>query len=1678
MAEKDVREDVQEILQLIISLVKEVKEERELNEEQQAKLNELEERLSGIAPEKIDLTELKKIAVELNELKAVSSGKFAELAERINSVEEQLKLAGKAEAPFKKEDFEAFISELKKISEEVAVERKTDAEMMRELKEKVGSKDFEKLLGEMHALEEQTKALNELLQKKTRAGKAGEIKEVGERVKELNLAFNKLFDKLQSSDSRFDLFALQTKNLAKNYVDLAKQLIELNSLIAKRPAVERKAGEELKVELTGLRSIEEKLAKEDAGIKEILEELKKKTSREELGLLADELKVIEESLKTVNEKVVSKQEIGKDLMQVNTRIASLNFNFDALLQRINLTGEEIDSFKEEVKELTKNYSALIERIACLEAVTRKARAKGIEVKGFEGITEMRLKLSALEEQLGKESMVWTRVVDSLKEKTGKQEFNELIKEINELRKEIVLKKKSAGRKMPAVDLSSVKESVNELNQRIVDGLKQESLQISGLQEKQAGLINNYNSLFNELIELEKIVKEKPETSKEALADLAALKSEMDLMQEHLLKELEASNELRKELKEKASKQDIELIERELTGLEKMVESIHEKEMPKEELEKKLGGVNERINGLNAGLAGLNQKSLEDGVRHDLFGKQTKNLAMAYGNLVQELLSLEAGIKERPETSTKTMQLLQENRKEIDLVEKQLSLLLKSSKELVEGLKEKAGVKELTNLSGLMNALEKELMKLSGKTADRVELEKGLGSLMNRMNLLRNDLARALTDLSESKASTAAYGLQAKNLASNYLRLMQALIELDKSIRGQAVVSEEALQAINYLKGQGKKLEEDLKFSASELSQAIIELKEKAGRKELSELTKKFSGLQKSLNAMSKKVAGKKNVEEGLGKTARQINELSNALQALVKKAGQEEIDLAGYAEQTTLLARQLVELNKAFNELKGLAVSGGLKEEKTGVLIQGISAGLSALEKFFLSERELNEKYRLQAVSEKQDLEVEIRRLEELMQHPVDLPEIKKLSAKVNGLFGRISALEPSILMAQKLYSDLNLVNKKLSDLKSRLEKESIESKQLTELIDGMKALHDEVSGLKDRTHKELNEVKASIGNIVSHNELKDIRKKVTGIKSGFADFSNKINLAGLKMDSFGKKTAELAVSYSALQARLLELDHLMRQQTKTPQALKRVLEETRKELAGFEERIVRESDSTKAYRVWVEQKRHDLEVKVQCLAEEMASKKTLSELKDLNARISRLEKEITGLEPGIHRVDDLLVDLEWLKHSTNEIIAGLKEPVKSKELEKIVREINLINERLGTLTELSLEEKNIENELIEVIERLSSQSKALNELIEKVQVEGKSIDDFKEQSFSLAKAYHELEGRVIGLEGVITKALKQKPSKGLEGLRKELKGIEKQLLAESSIVKAFKKGVKKDEVLIESELHGIKEVLREMPKKIDLDSLKDKMKGLELRITEKVKGEKAEKLLSEVAVLHEEIEEVKKFEKETQKPLKAFPQAKPVAKGLTIRELAEELKQAELIGEKIDAERISGMIEAREQELAELIAEGVEKEKGRMARKLAERIDFEKIYKRLVQERKEKRELALEKARVGAKLGAVKPVLTKTEEKQVIESELIAQGIEAEEIGEKIDVERIWQAIKKHEMREKKLLHEKIKKAALKAKKEVRLLPEERKAELRLREPLMPAVEERKSFLQQLKEALFRRKK
>jgi hypothetical protein len=402
--------------------------------------------------------------------------------------------------------------------------------------------------------------------------------------------------------------------------------------------------------------------------------------------------------------------------------------------------------------------------------------------------------------------------------------------------------------------------------------------------------------------------------------------------------------------------------------------------------------------------------------------------------------------------------------------------------------------------------------------------------------------------------------------------------------------------------------------------------------------------------------------------------------------------------------------------------------------------------------------------------------------------------------------------------------------------------------------------------------------------------------------------------------------------------------------------------------------------------------------------------------------------------------------------------------LEEITKGINAINERLGKLTEMSLEEKNIENELIEVVERLSGQGKSLNALIEKTQLEGKSLDEFKEQTFNLVKTYHELEGRLIMLEKLVRQG--KKPSRALDELWKELKGIEKQLLEESSIIKAFRIGTKKEEVVIESELRDVKEALKKMPEKTDLDSLKEKMKGLELKISEKVKGEKAEALLGEAARLHEEIEEVKKFEKETQAPLKVFPAEK---KALTVKGLAEELKEAEVMGKKIDAERIAGMIEEREHELAGLIAEGIEAE----SKKLAKLVDFEKIYNRLVAERKEKQAMASGKA--VQKPG--KPVVTKTEEKDSIEAELIAQGIEAEEIGENIDVEKIWKAIKRHEVREKKLLHEKIRKAAEKAKKEVRLMPETRKAELRLMAPAKPVEEERKSFFQQLKEALFGKK-
>jgi len=536
----------------------------------------------------------------------------------------------------------------------------------------------------------------------------------------------------------------------KEELEFLRKLYKSNvlELISKGPSI---------LSPTPLSLSEEK--KEKKEVKEIKKTKEKEKITEELSSCKEKLTELEVTIGNLKNELETKEGnlkiIQKDKENLEENIKQLNKNKQEIEEQIKNVNEEkkqlknkLDTCEEELKK-SKDENILLQNQFDQLQRTIEEQKTGKEKESLQKITNLQQKIEQLEEK------------------------NRELQDAN--------KKLITNLNVSSTELEKFRDQNNELKENIktIKKNKQEEekkLQniISGLNQKLEQLKNQNSELQTNVEELTQRIQkgqEKNERSNQEITNLRNIISEQNTELEKLKSQKDKLNSDAKELRERKQKLEKELntCRREFSTLNKSLEKN------KEQLQKELNECKKNLEKTNNDL----QQKMEDYER----------IKIANKSLQEEI----QGLKQKSE---KCEQLEKENKKQLQLIEKELQ---QKNNELAEKMLEHGK---------LMSELKEEKSKVQQDQAKILKLESENESLKKEKEEIQKLKEEIQTK--ENKLSELKNELEIKNQEIEKLELNIKQIKEEKHERGeQEIMQEEKI----------KKLEQ----TNDELTQKITEL---------------------------------------------------------------------------------------------------------------------------------------------------------------------------------------------------------------------------------------------------------------------------------------------------------------------------------------------------------------------------------------------------------------------------------------------------------------------------------------------------------------------------------------------------------------------------------------------------------------------------------------------------------------------------------------------------------------------------------------------------------------------------------------------------------------------------------------------------------------------------------------
>ena len=699
----------------------------------------------------------------------------------------------------------------------------------------------------------------------------------------------------------------------KNHDDAMKMnnlLQEVNEINLGREKFEKKKEQneqELRNEITSLnteldvlkskdKDSTEQLRKYQDDVEFMLSELDHnhrdlKSKEENLRRMSNELKEIKEERDELRKKVCElRGQTGKNNQEHNLEVKKLKDKYDEAkandLRRISNKYREIEKERDELLKKLNDQRLQNAIEAGMKKTAAETQQKELIMKlNFEN-DDLRTNLASKENHLSVLS----------KELTAKNdELREMVKEIDNLRKK-----------------------VEELNDKIVQNIQEESMEKTALETQKDQLIKKLKNQYEEeraedvrriSIKYKEVEKERDELRRKDILESAMKKSAAETQQCELIKSLKNQND---DLREKLSMKE--------KNLSKLSKDLSEKNDELKGMGKEINDLKNKVNELNDNIVkNVREEDIEktawETEKHDLIKKDRYEEEKA-----EDLLRISSELKEIKEERDKLQRKVKELNEQV-------------AKKIQEGSIEKTAwetekdqlIKKLK--SQYDDEKEKDLRRVSDELNEiRTERDK----LKNKVDELNNQFAKKIPEESVEKTTWEAE----KDIVIRKLKY-QYEEEKAEDLRRMSIrfrkIENERDECISMLNDQRMKniLESGMKKTAVETQQndLIKSLKDQNDhlRKSLSTKENLLSILSKELSERNDELRGMMKEMKNLKRTVDGLNDkiIENIREESMEKSSGEtdKNDFVGklknqYEEDSRRIINELNEVKEERDELK------------------------------------------------------------------------------------------------------------------------------------------------------------------------------------------------------------------------------------------------------------------------------------------------------------------------------------------------------------------------------------------------------------------------------------------------------------------------------------------------------------------------------------------------------------------------------------------------------------------------------------------------------------------------------------------------------------------------------------------------------------------------------------------
>ena len=730
-------------------------------------------------------------------------------------------------------------------------------------------------------------------------------KEIGYLKEKMNIVHKEL----EKVKKERDEIAKKNHDDTKKMNNLLQEIHEFNLVREKFEKKSKQNEQELRDEITNLsteldalknkdKDSAEQITKYQDDVEFMLSELDHnhrdlKTKEENIRRISNELKEIKEERDELRKKVGElKGQIGKNNQEANLEVKKLKDKYDEAkandLRKISNKYREIEKERDELlkKFNDQRLQSVIE--SGMKKTAAETQQKELIMKlNFEN-DDLRTNLACKENHLSVLS----------KELTAKNdELREMVKEIDNLRKK-----------------------VEELNDKIVQNIQEESMEKTALETQKDQLIKKLKNQYEEeraedvrriSIKYKEVEKERDELKRKDILESAMKKSAAETQQCELIKTLKNQND---DLREKLSMKE--------KNVSKLSEDLSEKNDELKGMRKEINDLKSKINELNDSiLKNIREENMKksgwETEKHDLIKKlkdrYEEEKAEGLLRISNELKEIK---EERDELKRKVKELNNQVAKKIQEGSIQKTAWETEKDQLIEKLK-----------SQYDNEKEKELRRVSDELSE-IRTERDV--LKKKVDELNDQLVKKIPEESTEKTVWEAE-------KDNAIRKLKYQYEEEKAedLRRMSIrfrkLEKERDELISTLNDQRMKnvLESGMKKTAVESQQndLIKNLKDQNDHlrkslstkenllsilsKELSERNDEMRGMMKEMRNLKRTVDGlnnqiienirEKSVEKTSGETDR------NAFIAMLKNQ---------YEEDSRRIINELNEIKEERDELK------------------------------------------------------------------------------------------------------------------------------------------------------------------------------------------------------------------------------------------------------------------------------------------------------------------------------------------------------------------------------------------------------------------------------------------------------------------------------------------------------------------------------------------------------------------------------------------------------------------------------------------------------------------------------------------------------------------------------------------------------------------------------------------